>query len=110
MASSTEDPSGKIVKIGLNVYMGGIGFQELFVLIFTVMVITFHRRMRGLQSISDDCKPGWKKMTFVLYAVITLITVRFNVGKFFQSQIDFFLYRSESSIVWLNSAKGSIQI
>ncbi|KAF9530893.1 RTA1 like protein-domain-containing protein [Crepidotus variabilis] len=72
MADSTDDSTGKIVKTGLHVYMGGIGFQEFFMLLFTLMVIKFHREMLNVEY----PRPGWKKMVYMLYAVLLLITIR----------------------------------
>ena len=43
--ASTDDAPSHIIQIGLNVYMGGMGLQELFILCFAGLAIVFHRRL-----------------------------------------------------------------
>jgi RTA1 like protein len=67
----------KTIMNGIHVYMGGIGLQELFILIFLSLVVTFHRKMRVLAQGGEVLiKEGWKRLTWVLYVVLALISVR----------------------------------
>ncbi|RPB00483.1 hypothetical protein L873DRAFT_1834998 [Choiromyces venosus 120613-1] len=61
----SPDASDKTVKLGIHIYMGGIGAQELFILLFLGMLIQFRRERKG-----------WLALTVSLYLVLVLITVR----------------------------------
>lgn len=67
----------KTIMNGIHIYMGGIGLQELFLLVFLSLVVIFHRRMGALEHGGEALvKEGWKRLTWALYVVLTLITVR----------------------------------
>ncbi|KAI9773238.1 MAG: hypothetical protein M1839_002200 [Geoglossum umbratile] len=69
--------SSQTIMNGIHVYMGGIGLQELFILAFLSLVAVFHRRMRALAREGEVViKEGWKRLTWTLYVVLGLITVR----------------------------------
>ncbi|KAH0537048.1 hypothetical protein FGG08_006118 [Glutinoglossum americanum] len=69
--------SQETIMKGIHVYMGGIGLQELFLLIFSLLVVRFQRQMsRGIALKEIAPKEGWRRLTGTLYAVLTLITVR----------------------------------
>ncbi|KAJ7655847.1 RTA1 domain-containing protein [Mycena polygramma] len=68
MISST-DP--KTALLGIHIYMGGIGLQQFFVLIFTGLVIRFHHKMLRLDGSTD-----WKRPLYVMYTSLGLITIR----------------------------------
>ncbi|RAL13893.1 RTA1 domain-containing protein [Aspergillus homomorphus CBS 101889] len=58
---------------GLHIYMAGVGVQQLFVLMFVVCAVAFHRKIL-LQE-----RPDAKKallLLYVLYACLALITMR----------------------------------
>ncbi|KAJ6486509.1 RTA1 like protein-domain-containing protein [Mycena vitilis] len=61
----------KIALLGIHIYMGGIGLQQFFVLIFTGLVIRFHRKMLQLDGPLD-----WKRPLYVMYTSLGLITIR----------------------------------
>jgi hypothetical protein len=64
---------------GLNVYMGGIGMQEGFIVVFLGLVVTFHRDQLHAERVGRVAveKMGrWKGMIFALYACLAAITVR----------------------------------
>lgn len=73
---SSED--AKTSRLGINIYMGGVGLQEFFILLFIGMTICFHRRVSQLieQGQLDAGKNGAKKLVWTLYVVLGLITVR----------------------------------
>lgn len=69
----------KSLMMGIHIYMGGIGFQEFCILLFTAIAIKFLVEMRALGATNQilDARPdNWRKLLFVLYAVLVLITVR----------------------------------
>ncbi|KAJ5231832.1 uncharacterized protein N7469_006420 [Penicillium citrinum] len=68
-----EDISYKTQMLGLHIYMGGVGAQQLFVLLFILCAICFHLKIRRQQ------RPDLKKavlLLYVLYACLALITMR----------------------------------
>lgn len=95
---NSDDP--KMVKIGINICkrhahthfsiskskkhitnqplqpdMGGIGLQELFILIFTGLAIRFQKRMR-LVEITNPPPTPWRPLLYTVYAGLILITIR----------------------------------
>ncbi|KAH6640103.1 RTA1 like protein-domain-containing protein [Chaetomium tenue] len=71
---ATPSASADVIRIGLNIYLGGLGLQEFFVLLFCGLMVRFQRqcgRGRGF-----DEKPSWKPLLFGLYAVLVCITIR----------------------------------
>lgn len=92
---SSTDP--KVSRIGINVCeflsslskctpsssfadssltdMGGIGLQELFMLIFTGLAIQFQRKMNQLEAV-EPISFRWRPLLYSLYAGLVLITVR----------------------------------
>ncbi|KAF8181358.1 RTA1 like protein-domain-containing protein [Mycena galopus ATCC 62051] len=68
MISSTTP---KTAELGIHIYMGGIGLQQFFVLGFTSLVIRFHYKMKRLDGSTE-----WKRPLYVMYASLTLITIR----------------------------------
>lgn len=79
IASGGPGQPASTVMLGIHIYMGGIGLQELFILIFLTLAISFHRRMQNYQKqdtfIGSD-KQNWKPLLCTLYVVLGLITVR----------------------------------
>jgi hypothetical protein len=76
--------SQSTLMTGIHIYMGGIGLQELCILIFTSIAIKFsivmRQRERELASsrhqILDGKPNNWRVLLYVLYASLTLITTR----------------------------------
>lgn len=76
--------SGSTVMTGIHIYMGGIGLQEFCILVFTSIAIKFslvmRQRERELASsrhqILDRTPNNWRILLYVLYASLTLITIR----------------------------------
>ena len=70
------DSPANIIQIGFNVYRAGIGLQELFIILFTLLTARFHKHM--LERERAGLVPRsikWKRLTWTLYAVLALITV-----------------------------------
>lgn len=71
--------SAESQKKGLNIYMGGIGTQEGFIVLFLGLVVTFHRNQlqaERLGRLADDKKGGWRWMIYALYGCLLAITIR----------------------------------
>ena len=74
LASQNDD---SLVKLGLKIYMTGIGLQEGVIVLFTVLLIAYERRMLGLIRNGEiSTSKWWRILTWTLYAVLVMITVR----------------------------------
>ncbi|CAI9637053.1 unnamed protein product [Alternaria burnsii] len=78
-----QDNGARVIEIGKNVYMSGVGVQELFISIFLGMIIRFHINMLSLERDGQLCDLNdrrkvarWKWLTYTLYVVLGLITIR----------------------------------
>ncbi|KAL9087134.1 MAG: hypothetical protein Q9165_006785 [Trypethelium subeluteriae] len=60
--------------LGLHVYMGGIGLQELFILGFAFVTIQFHRQLN--QQPCTARRRAAFQLLYVTYATLILITIR----------------------------------
>jgi RTA1 like protein len=74
-------------KIGVNIYMGGIGLQELIILIFTFIAIRFQKRLGGQERRNLDAGEGIsmtehrsphqaRKLLRIVYLALGLISLR----------------------------------
>jgi len=64
---------------GLNLYMGGIGMQESFIVLFLGLVIKFHQDQMQAERcgrLALNKIAGWRWMTWTLYTCTLAITVR----------------------------------
>jgi hypothetical protein len=71
--------SAESQKKGLNIYMGGIGMQEGFIVLFLGLVIKFHRdqlQAERVGRLAADKIAGWKKLIWALYGCLLAITIR----------------------------------
>lgn len=75
--ASANDIPPKQLALGLHIYMGGIGLQQFVILIFTYLAIRFQQRTR--QEEYNSALVGARKLLYVLYAVLTLITVSSSI-------------------------------
>ena len=79
-----QENGEKVIEIGKNVYMSGVGVQQLFILIFLGMIVKFHVDVLGSERDGQLCDADsskrqvarWKWLTYTLYAVLGLITIR----------------------------------
>ena len=63
---------------GVHIYMGGIGLQQFFILVFYVLAARFQAEMVRLQRAPvrlDGLRTGWRRLLFTLDAVLGFITV-----------------------------------
>ncbi|OJD25802.1 hypothetical protein ACJ73_02819 [Blastomyces percursus] len=70
---SSEDP--KMAKIGINIYMAGIGLQELFIITFFVLAGRFQYLMNEMERYQPH-HLRWRRLLYCLYAGLILITIR----------------------------------
>lgn len=69
--------SSSTIKLGLDVYMGGVGLQEGFILVFVGLIFKFQREMIEVER-KGEIRVGrerWRGLVWVLYAVLALISV-----------------------------------
>lgn len=65
----------KTLQNGLNIYTAGVALQEFFIFCFLFLVFSFHKRL--LKEETDPSRlRGAKKLLFILYASLALISVR----------------------------------
>ena len=77
--TSGGQESETVLMVGIHIYMGGIGLQQLFILFFVYLAVIFHRRMLVLEkegTLARNDKPNWKPLLYILYTSLALITVR----------------------------------
>ncbi|KAK3620054.1 hypothetical protein LTR56_023637 [Elasticomyces elasticus] len=99
---------------GLNIYMGGIGMQEGFIVLFLGLVIKFHRdqlRTERIGRLSADKITGWRWLIWALYGCLATITIRiiyrlaeFSAGLGTSNPLpsnEALLYVLESTPMWL---------
>lgn len=63
---------------GVHIYMGGIGLQQFFILIFLGLAVKFHLEMSRLER-QNMAKPGWQRLLFTIYGSLVFITVGFHL-------------------------------
>ncbi|EFQ97005.1 hypothetical protein MGYG_00048 [Nannizzia gypsea CBS 118893] len=63
---------------GIHIYMGGIGIQEFFILLFLILAVQFHRQMLHLEHTGRllESKRTWRPLLYSLYISLLFITVR----------------------------------
>ncbi|PLB46365.1 hypothetical protein P170DRAFT_477246 [Aspergillus steynii IBT 23096] len=82
MTTDTQASNAETMH-GVHIYMGGIGLQELFILIFSGLAIHLHRRMIVMERIGqlDDEKlhrgrMPWRWLFYAMYTALGMITIR----------------------------------
>jgi len=63
---------------GIHIYMGGIGLQQCFIVMFIGIAVKFQLELKnlGLQGKLDvTSKKGWEKLLWAIYAGLVFITV-----------------------------------
>jgi len=80
MASTGPGESQSAIDLGLHIYMGGIGFQQLAILAFSAMAVQLHVHLVQLEkngTLAEVGKErGWRRLLYALYASLICITVR----------------------------------
>ncbi|KAL7622595.1 hypothetical protein AAE478_008105 [Parahypoxylon ruwenzoriense] len=76
-AGPTAPPEEQLRAIHL--YMGGIGLQQFFIMLFVVFAVKFQLEMRDMESHrtpQTNWRYGWRPLLFTLYASLACITIR----------------------------------
>jgi hypothetical protein len=69
--------SEQTMKTGVNIYMTGVGVQQLFICIFSALIVRFHIEVQRFEASGAGWfVKKWQWVTFALYAALTLITMR----------------------------------
>lgn len=69
--------SADTMKNGKNIYMTGVGVQQLFILLFFALIVRFQIEVRRLEaSRAGWLGKRWQWVTYALYSVLVLITIR----------------------------------
>ncbi|KAF2248011.1 hypothetical protein BU26DRAFT_325639 [Trematosphaeria pertusa] len=70
--------SADTMKLGKNIYMTGLGVQQLFILLFIALVVRFHVEVLRYEQTGTATLVNnkWKWVTYALYASLVLITMR----------------------------------
>ncbi|MCJ1318600.1 hypothetical protein MMC15_003930 [Xylographa vitiligo] len=74
----TGAPPEQILK-GVHIYMGGIGLQQFFIVVFLGLAVRFHVQMRGMEKRGELVGTGkgrWRWLLFTLYTSLALISLR----------------------------------
>jgi hypothetical protein len=79
MAGPTASPEDQ--QRGVHVYMGGIGFQQLMILVFVGLCVIFQFQMAKLEICHGNTsryhdRTKWVPLLCALYAALAMITVR----------------------------------
>ncbi|KAK6509619.1 hypothetical protein TWF481_004353 [Arthrobotrys musiformis] len=99
-------------KLGLNVYMGGIGFQLFWILVFSGFAWRFgmkatKERNQGTAIHRDS---NWKHLLIILYFTLLMITIRiiFRLVEFSGGKIDTKLTTTEAYFYALEATPMAI--
>ncbi|KAI9848829.1 MAG: hypothetical protein M1837_006345 [Sclerophora amabilis] len=77
MAGNGQPP--ETIKKGIDIYMGGIGLQEFFIIVFLAFAIKFHLQMLAMEKRGELVGTGkekWRILLYALYTSLLLISVR----------------------------------
>ncbi|KAM0350152.1 hypothetical protein ACHAPU_003316 [Fusarium lateritium] len=76
MAGPGSPPDEQMKAV--HIYMGGIGLQEFFILIFVVLCVLFQKKMREMrqQDVKAFFTSDWGMLLCTLYFSLTMISVR----------------------------------
>jgi hypothetical protein len=84
--TSQTDSSQSTIMIGVHIYMGGIGIQELFIVIFTCLFVKLHTQMLHAERIGvldiEKVNRGslnWRWVFYGTYISLAMITVRIYI-------------------------------
>ncbi|KAK5165804.1 uncharacterized protein LTR77_008727 [Saxophila tyrrhenica] len=77
-ASTQSSPtiSNEEVLKDLHIYMGGVGIQQLFILVFLGYAIGFHRTIKRQTALDGHARSRALVMLYTLYICLLLITIR----------------------------------
>ncbi|KAF1977640.1 hypothetical protein BU23DRAFT_587593 [Bimuria novae-zelandiae CBS 107.79] len=69
--------SAETMKIGKDIYMSGVGVQQLFILLFFTLIVRFQIEVQRFEARgTESLGKRWQWVTYALYAALVLITMR----------------------------------
>ncbi|KAK2026641.1 RTA1 domain-containing protein [Colletotrichum zoysiae] len=74
MAGPTAPPAEQMKAI--HIYMGGIGLQEFFILIFVGLALKFQIEIQRMEKSRGSQPRPWKPLMWALYFSLSMITIR----------------------------------
>ncbi|KAK1687431.1 RTA1 domain-containing protein [Colletotrichum godetiae] len=74
MAGPTAPPAEQMKAI--HIYMGGIGLQEFFILIFVALALKSQVELKRMDKLSGQESRSWKPLLWALYFSLGMISVR----------------------------------
>lgn len=91
---------------GLHWYMGGVGIQQLCILVFLAFAIQFHRIILREHLLPPQTLKAVLKLQYTLYIVLAAISVRSLRNTFSSKRVELTRFRSaESSSVSVNTPR-----
>lgn len=61
---------------GVHIYMGGIGIQQFFIVVFVALAVKFYLEMNELEK-SGVVREGWRRLLWTLFGSLGFITVSY---------------------------------
>ncbi|KAK9318815.1 RTA1 like protein-domain-containing protein [Lipomyces orientalis] len=81
--TTQTDASSSTIMLGVHIYMGGIGLQEFFILVFTGLTVHLHRQMLSMEHSGNldpeklnRCSMPWPWLRYAIYTTLGMITIR----------------------------------
>ncbi|WYZ33881.1 hypothetical protein EsH8_I_000157 [Colletotrichum jinshuiense] len=74
MAGPTAPPEEQMKAI--HIYMGGIGLQEFFIIIFVSLALRFQFELQRVEKLAGKRTRSWKPLLWALYFSLGMITMR----------------------------------
>ncbi|TVY90551.1 Sphingoid long-chain base transporter, partial [Lachnellula willkommii] len=74
-AANSKSPKSQVLT-AIHVYMGGVAFQQFFILVFTIFAMRFHRTVLRLRRQGVPGAASALPLLYAIYAVLLLITIR----------------------------------
>ncbi|GKT43617.1 putative lipid transporter atnI [Colletotrichum spaethianum] len=74
LAGPTAPPAEQMKAI--HIYMGGIGLQEFFILLFVGLTMKFQLELQRMEKLVGTSPQPWKPLMWALYFSLSMITVR----------------------------------
>lgn len=105
LMSGTDVPHSQM-ELGIHIYMGGVGFQLFWIIVFLFLAARFHRHMT---QIANPRQTSWLGLLIVVYVSLGLIGIRivyrlieFNSGpESFIPRHEFFVYVFEATPMFI---------
>lgn len=76
MLTGTGPPTST-TRLGIHIYMGGIGMQQFFILCFLGMCIGFHKKLWAMAMQGNPVPGNVMRLLYALYASLAFITVSY---------------------------------